>query len=126
MATSRLQILANKKTALLKQQMREIAELLCEDQPREEKARIRTEAVIREEQACEAYEMLQLNCELLAERIRLLENTKECPPDLVSCVSTLMWAADRVSISEMSFAKKQFRAKYGKKFEENAMNNVEF
>eukprot|EP00543_Licmophora_paradoxa_P001335 CAMPEP_0202454840 /NCGR_PEP_ID=MMETSP1360-20130828/12478_1 /ASSEMBLY_ACC=CAM_ASM_000848 /TAXON_ID=515479 /ORGANISM="Licmophora paradoxa, Strain CCMP2313" /LENGTH=337 /DNA_ID=CAMNT_0049074253 /DNA_START=47 /DNA_END=1060 /DNA_ORIENTATION=+ len=124
MAVSRFQIASNKKTALMKQQMREIGVMLAEDPPREEKARIRAEALIREDNAVEAYEILQLECELLAERIKLLEATKTCPPDLVSCISTLIWTCDRVDISELSLIKKQFRSKYGKKFEENAQNNV--
>lgn len=110
--------------AILKQQMREVAVMLAEDPPREEKARIRAEALIREDNAIEAYEILQLSCELLAERIKLISSMKECPPDLVSSISTLMWACDRVDISELSLVRKQFRAKYGKKFEENANNNV--
>lgn len=124
MAVSRFQIAANKKTAILKQQMREVAVMLSEDPPREEKARIRAEALIREDNAVEAYEILQLACELLAERIKLISSMKECPADLVSSISTLIWACDRVDISELTMVKKQFRAKYGKKFEENAMNNV--
>lgn len=124
MAVSRFQIAANKKTAILKQQMREVAVMLAEDPPREEKARIRSEALLREENAVEAYEILQLACELLAERIKLISSMKECPPDLVSSVSTLIWACDRVDISELSLIRKQFRAKYGKTFEENALNNV--
>lgn len=124
MAVSRFQIAANKKTALLKQQMREVAVMLAEDPPREEKARIRSEALIREENAVEAYEILQLACELLAERIKLISSMKECPPDLVSSISTLIWACDRVDITELSLIRKQFRAKYGKTFEENALNNV--
>lgn len=124
MAVSRFQIAANKKTALSKQHKREVAVMLAEDPPREEKARIRAEALIREDHAVEAYEILQLSCELLAERIKLISSMKECPPDLVSSISTLIWACDRVDISELSLIKKQFRAKYGKTFEENALNNV--
>jgi vacuolar protein sorting-associated protein IST1 len=124
MAVSRFQIASNKKSALLKQQMREIAVMLAEDPPREEKARIRAEALIREDNAVEAYEILQLSCELLAERIKLISSMKDCPPDLVSSISTLIWACDRVDIAELVLIKKQFRAKYGKQFEENALNNV--
>lgn len=124
MAVHRFQISANKKTAILKQQMREIAVMLAEDPPREELAQIRAEGLIREDNAVEAYEILQLTCELLAERIKLIGSTKDCPPDLVSSISTLMWAADRVDISELTTVKKQFKAKYGKKFEEDAINNV--
>jgi Regulator of Vps4 activity in the MVB pathway len=124
MAVSRFQIAANKKTALLKQQMREVAVMLSEEPPKEEKARIRAEALIREDNAVEAYEILQLACELLAERIKLISSMKECPADLVSSISTLIWACDRVDIPELAQIKKQFRAKYGKTFEENALNNV--
>ena len=72
----------------------------------------------------EAYDILSLNCELLSERIKLISFSKECPPDLVSCVSTLIYASPRVDIPELVQIRKQFRAKYGKKFEENAFNNV--
>jgi hypothetical protein len=124
MAVSRFQISANKKSALTKQQMREIAVMLSEDPPKEEKAKIRAEALIREDNAIEAYEILQLECELLAERIKLIDSSKECPPDLVSCVSTVIWASDRVDFSELSMIRKQFRAKYGKQFEEAALTNL--
>ena len=74
MAVSRFQIAANKKTALMKQQMREIARLLAEEpQPKEEKARIRAEALIREDNTVEAYEILQLECELVFERVKLID-----------------------------------------------------
>ena len=75
-------------------------------------------------QVVEAYDILSLNCELLGERIKLLEFSKECPPDLISCISTLMYAAPRVDIPELLVIRKQFTAKYGKKFDEDAMGNV--
>lgn len=125
MAVSRFQIAANKKTALMKQQMREIAKLLAEEPtPKEEKARIRAEALIREDDTVEAYEILSLECELVFERVKLIEATKECPEDLKCCISTIIWAADRVDIPELQEIRKQFRYKYGKKFEEACMNNV--
>jgi len=44
MAVSRFHIASNKKTAIMKQQMREIAKLLAEEPtPKEEKAKIRAE-----------------------------------------------------------------------------------
>lgn len=46
MAVSRFEITVNKKSALMKQQMREIAKLLNEKPPKEEKARIRAEALV--------------------------------------------------------------------------------
>jgi vacuolar protein sorting-associated protein IST1 len=124
MAVSRFQMASNKKAAMLKQQCREVAVMLSEDPPKEEKARIRAEALIRDDNMIEAYEILQLECELLAERIKYLELSKGCPPDLVSCISDLMYAAPRVDIPELQTIRLQFRAKYGKDFEERALNNT--
>merc|ERR1719375_1627609 len=72
----------------------------------------------------EAYDILSLNCELLSERIKLLQLTKECPPDLVGCVSTLMYAAPRVDgVPELATIRDQFISKYGKRFDDDAMSN---
>lgn len=123
MAGSRIQIASNKKAALLKQNMREIALMLSEEPPKEEKAKIRAEALIRDDNLIEAYEILQLECELLHERIKLIEYSKDCPTDLVPVVATLMWASHRVDIPELLLIRKQFRAKYGKQFEDDALRN---
>ena len=123
MAVHRFQMASNKKAALLKQNMREVALLLAEEPPREEKARIKAEALIRDDNLIEAYEILQLECELLAERIKLLESQRTCPPDLVSTISDLIYATPRVDIPELTEIRKQFRAKYGKEFEQAAMEN---
>jgi vacuolar protein sorting-associated protein IST1 len=123
MAVSRFQIASNKKSALLKQNMRAAAVLLAEDPPKEEKARIKAEALIRDDSLIEAYDILSMQCELLSERMKLLEFSKECPSDLISTVATLIYAAPRVDIPELVIIRKQFRAKYGKKFEEAALTN---
>lgn len=124
MAVHRFQMASNKKSALLKQNMRAVAVLLAEDPPKEEKARIKAEALIRDDYVIEAYDILSLNCELLSERIKLIQFSKECPPDLISCISTLMYAAPRVDIPELIVIRKQFTSKYGKKFDEDAMANA--
>lgn len=124
MSVHRFQIASNKKSALLKQQKREIANLLVEEPPKEEKARIRAESLIRDDNTIEAYEILQLSCELLAERLQLISTTEGCPPDLVGTISSLLWASNRVDIQELGEIRKQFKLKYGKKFEEDAMMNA--
>jgi vacuolar protein sorting-associated protein IST1 len=52
MAVHRFQMASNKKSALLKQNMRQVAVLLAEDPPKEEKARIKAEALIRDDHVC--------------------------------------------------------------------------
>eukprot|EP00522_Entomoneis_paludosa_P012177 CAMPEP_0172449160 /NCGR_PEP_ID=MMETSP1065-20121228/7937_1 /TAXON_ID=265537 /ORGANISM="Amphiprora paludosa, Strain CCMP125" /LENGTH=335 /DNA_ID=CAMNT_0013200769 /DNA_START=233 /DNA_END=1240 /DNA_ORIENTATION=+ len=123
MAVSRIQIASNKKSALLKQNMRDVAVMLSEEPPKEEMASIKAEALIRDDNLIEAYEIIQLGCELLHERIKLLEFSKKCPEDLVTVISTVIWASHRVDIPELLLVRKQFRAKYGKKFEEDALSN---
>jgi len=123
MAVSRFQMAANKKSALSKQQMREISKLLNQKPPKEEKARIRAEALIIDDGTIEVYEILQLSCELLSERIKLIASEKKCPDDLKGTIATLIWASNRVDIPELIDIRKQFKAKYGKKFEQDALSN---
>lgn len=125
MAITRLSIASNKKTSSSKQQTRDIAKLLSElPHPKEEKARIQAEAVIRDDDTIEAYEILSLNCDLLFERINLISYSKHCPSDLVECISTLIWASTVVDVPELVEVRKQFRYKYGKEFEDDAMRNA--
>ena len=112
---------SNKKTALMKQQMREISKLLAEN--KEEKARIRAEALIRDDGTIEAYEILQLTCELLFERIKLITTSKTVPADLRRSISTLIWASNRVDIKELVEIRKQIKAKFGKQFDMDAFEN---
>ena len=62
--------------------------------------------------------------ELVFERVKYIGSKKECPEDLVEAVSSLIWAASRVEISEMEIIKTQLTYKYGNKFAQNATNNV--
>lgn len=123
MAVSRFSMASNKKSALLKQQMAEIAKMLSSDPPKEEKAKIRAEALIRDDGTIEAMEILQLTCELLFERVKLISVSKECPADLKSSIATLIWASDRVDIKELTEIRKQLRSKFGKKFDMEAYEN---
>lgn len=124
MAVSRIGMASNKKSALMKQQMREIAKLLSEDPPKEEKARIRSEALIRDDVTIEAYEILQLSCELVYERIKLITASKVCPEDMKSTIATIIWASSRVDIKELIEVRKQLKSKFGKDFDAICSDNV--
>jgi hypothetical protein len=60
----------------------------------------------------------------LKEYINLISHSKECPADLISSISTLIWASAIVDIPELLEIRKQFRYKYGKEFDADAMQNV--
>eukprot|EP00615_Pteridomonas_danica_P006493 CAMPEP_0114372628 /NCGR_PEP_ID=MMETSP0101-20121206/34306_1 /TAXON_ID=38822 ORGANISM="Pteridomonas danica, Strain PT" /NCGR_SAMPLE_ID=MMETSP0101 /ASSEMBLY_ACC=CAM_ASM_000211 /LENGTH=437 /DNA_ID=CAMNT_0001525559 /DNA_START=98 /DNA_END=1411 /DNA_ORIENTATION=- len=121
MAVNRFGILNGKKAALIKKEKREIAKLLNDE--KEEKARIKVEHIIRSDFTIEAYEILELLCELLHERMKLLVAEAECPPDLDEAVCTLIYCANRTECPELTEITKQLKLKYGKEFAERASEN---
>jgi hypothetical protein len=129
MAATRFSIAASKKSALSRQRTCESAGLLTEVTPRkdEEKARIVAEALIRDDDAIDAYGMLELNCKLLSERVHLITHGGGGlpPPDLAGCVLTLIWASEAVDpLPELAKVWKQFLYRYGREFEEAALRNA--
>lgn len=63
----------------------------------------RLQKVIREDFTIEAYDILELHCELVAERMRLVASQKDVPPDMDQAISTLIWAADRAEVCCLVF-----------------------
>ena len=122
MAVQRIKIHNNKSSTKLKHDKREIAKLLEEN--KDEKARIKVEHIIREDFIIEAYEIVELLCELVHERSKYLSSSKECPDDLSEAVSSLIWAADRCNIDEMGEIKNQLSKKLGKLFTSTAETNA--
>lgn len=57
-----------------------------------------TVKLIREDKTVEAYDILELQCELVAERMRFVDSQKEVPPDMDQAIRTLIWAADRSEV----------------------------
>lgn len=121
MTSQRIVIANNKRSAASTKHKREIAKLL--EEGKFEKAIIRVEHVIRDDYTTEAYEIIELMCDLLHERARYLTKNEMCPADLTEAVSTVLWASSRVDISELNGVKKQLSKKYGKEFCELCMHN---
>jgi vacuolar protein sorting-associated protein IST1 len=114
MGVQRIQIANNKKLTSVKHQKKEVATLLGEK--KDEKARIRVEHIIRDDFLIEAYEMIELLCELLHERIRQVTTGKQCPDDLKETIYSLVWAASNCEITELQEVKKHLVRKYGAEF----------
>jgi len=121
MAVQRIQLQINKRTNAVKKDKREISRMLAEE--KEEKARIRTEHVIRQDFHIGALEITQLFCELLYERMPLIVSEKNCPPDLEETICTLIWVANRLEIAELGTIQKQLTKKYGTEFRDRALAN---
>ena len=105
MAMQRCKIVTNKKTAASKIKKKEVAALL--DGKKEEKARIQTEALIREDFTIESLEIIGLHCELLHERVKYISASSTCPSDIAEAVCTIIWVADKIDIPELVTVKSQ-------------------
>ncbi|CDK26834.1 unnamed protein product [Kuraishia capsulata CBS 1993] len=136
MAISRLRLAQTKKTAITKQQRRQMAELL--QQGKEESAKIRVENIIRDDMLIELLEYLELYCELLLARIGLLSSSplaansapgelhvQVCPPGLEEAVKSIIFAAQYTEIKELMSVKDLLAHKFGKEFYLRALNDEE-
>ncbi|CAK8574076.1 unnamed protein product [Lathyrus sativus] len=115
LAISRMKLLQNKRDVQLKQMRKEIAQFLQAGQ--EPIARIRVEHIIREQNIWAAYEILELFCEFVLARVPIIENQKDCPPELREAIASIIFAAPRCSdIPDLLHIKNLFTTKYGKDF----------
>ena len=91
-------------------------------QGKEESARVRVENIIRSDIDTELLEILELYCELLLARTRLLD-AKECDPGLEEAIKSIIYAAPRTDIKELQQARLLLVEKYGKEFALDAVEN---
>jgi len=68
---------------------------------KEESALIRAESLIRENQAIEAMEILQVYCEMCVTRLGLISESKECPIECKEAICSLIWSTHRVECQEL-------------------------
>jgi vacuolar protein sorting-associated protein IST1 len=116
-----MKIQKNKKHNEIKAGRKAIADLLRNG--KEEVARVKVEGVIRDEMLLEAFEILDLFVELLLSRLEMMKMQSGCPFDLREAVCTVIYAAPRMSVKELSEVRSMFIQKYGKPFASEAMEN---
>lgn len=124
---NRLQLLGKKKTEMAMKARTEIADYIAANKP--DRARIRVEHIIREDYVVEAFEILEMYCDLLLARFGLIEQMKTLDDGIAEAVISIMWAAPRLAtdIAEFKTISDQLTIKYGKPFAEAARaNQLEF
>lgn len=123
MAISKLKFIQDKKSALTKQQRRQLADLLS--QGKESSAKIRVENIIRDDIYIELLEFLELYCELLLARISIiLDQTRTtCDSGLKEAVHTIIYSAPSTELKELTTIREILIFKYGIDFGKSAMNN---
>jgi len=123
LASNRLKLLQKKKTEQAHKAQVEVTSFLNGD--KEDRARIRVESIIREDFIVEAYELLEMYCELLLARFGLIQQMKELDDGIAEAVASLLWAAPRISheVAEFKIITDQLTQKYGKQYCEAARMN---
>ncbi|KSA01384.1 uncharacterized protein AC631_02879 [Debaryomyces fabryi] len=123
MAISKLKFIQDKKTALTKQQRRQLADLL--NQGKESSAKIRVENIIRDDIYIELLEFLELYCELLLARISIIldQSRTTCDPGLKEAVHSIIYSAPSTELKELTTIREMLVLKYGVEFGKIAMNN---
>ncbi|MFH4981795.1 hypothetical protein AB6A40_008504 [Gnathostoma spinigerum] len=127
LAINRLKLLEKKKTELALKSREEISNFISAQ--KEDRARIRVESIIREDYLVEAYELLEMFCDLLLARFGLIQQMKQLDDGITEAVVSILWAAPRVvaDIPEFKVISDQLTIKYGKPFAEAARaNSLEF
>ncbi|KAF8820351.1 hypothetical protein IE077_000512 [Cardiosporidium cionae] len=121
LACNRAKINKNKLNASSKYLRIEIAGLLKIG--KDEVASIKTERLLHDRNLEKAYEELQTFCEILAERISIIDSSKYCPSDLIAVVDSILYCEPRTKILELSQIKDELKKKYGKGWVKDALQN---
>ena len=107
----------------MKQQRKEVADLIRAN--KQGNARIRVEAVIRDHQTLQAYELIELFLELMAVRVQLIEKTKEMPSDMTEAMSSLIYASHRLQdFQELVAIRGMLASKYSKEYVTEATSDL--
>ncbi|XP_073053908.1 uncharacterized protein [Primulina eburnea] len=115
LAISRLSVLKNPRQARGNIARSDVVEFL--NLGYHERALLRIEQVIKEQNMLDVYAMMEGYCHLLIERVSLIEQEKECPDDIVEAASSLIYAASRCGdFPELQEIRKIFSSRYGKDF----------
>lgn len=123
MASQRVTMYTSKKNNEIKQQRRQVAQLLA--QGKDENARIRCEGILQTKRLLACVEALSLMCELLVQRLSMITRSRTCPPDLLESVASILYASDRIAgeIPELAAIAQQFALKYTKEWAYTHVNN---
>lgn len=115
LAISRLAVLKNQKRSRCSLARSDVVQLLQISE--QERALIRVEQVIKEQNMLDVFAMVEGYCILLSERVKLIEHEKTCPEELKEAISSLIFAASRCGeLPELQEIRYVFASRYGKDF----------
>ncbi|XXG51029.1 hypothetical protein AAC387_Pa02g4897 [Persea americana] len=120
LAISRLAVLKNQRQVRCNHARSDVAQLL--EMGHQERALLRVEHVIKEQNMFDAFVIMEGYCNLLIERVSLIENQKDCPKELREAIAGLLFACSRCGdFPELQQIREMFASRYGKDFTASAV-----
>lgn len=114
LALSRL-VLKTQRQAKCSQSRSDVLQLL--QLGHHDRALLRVEQVIKEQNMLDVYVMIERYCNLLIERVHLIEQERECPEELREAASSMLYAASRCGdFPELQEIRSILSARFGKEF----------
>ncbi|XP_004489117.2 uncharacterized protein [Cicer arietinum] len=120
LAVSRIGILKNHCKARASYARSDVAQLL--NLGYHDQALLRVEHWIVEQNMLDAFVMIEDYCNVLRERVQVLENNKECPFELKEATCSLIFASSRCGeFPELHKIQEILTSKFGREFADNAV-----
>lgn len=120
LAISRIAYLEKEHRTRCSQARSDVIQLLNLGQ--QERALLRVEYVIREQNMLDSYSMIENYFNLLVERVVFIEKSRECPEELKEAVTSLIFAASRCGeLPELQKIRASFTTRYGKELASRAV-----
>ncbi|TKY69374.1 IST protein [Spatholobus suberectus] len=120
LAISRLAVLKNQRQARLRHARSDVLELL--QLGHHDRAALRVEHVIKDQNMLDVYDKIEGYCNLLFERVHLIEQERECPEELREAASGLLYAASRCGdFPEIQEIRAVLTTRFGKEFAARAI-----
>lgn len=115
LAVSRLTVLRNQRQARCSVARSDVVQLLNHGQ--HERALLRVEHVVKEQNMLDVYMLIDGFCHLLIERVNLLEQEKDCPEELKEAIASLIYASTRCGdFPELQEIRAIFGSRFGREF----------
>lgn len=120
LAISRVTVLKNQRQARCSIARSDVVQLL--NLGYHERALLRVEQVIKEQNMLDVFDMVEGYCLLTIERINLIQQEKICPEELKEAISSLIFAASRCGeFPELQELRGIFTSRFGKEFAARAV-----
>ncbi|XVE91404.1 hypothetical protein REPUB_Repub01dG0006800 [Reevesia pubescens] len=120
LAISRLAVFKNQRQVRCNQARSDVLQFL--ETGHHDRALLRVEQVIKEQNMLDVFVMLEGYCNLVIERVHLIEQERVCPDELNEAISGLLFASSRCGdFPELQEIRAVFMSRYGKEFAARAI-----